>query len=55
MPSSRLTKEELKEDTNHFLHTLWKAHPSSTLHETFERAVKGNLVDSVVIIAMMFP
>ena len=54
MPSSRLSKEELKEDTNNVLHTLWNAHPSSSFHDAFERAVKSNLVDSVVIVAMMF-
>ena len=54
MPSSRLTKEELKEDTNYVPHTLCNAHPSSACHDAFERVVIGELMDSVVIVAMVF-
>ena len=54
MPSSRLTKEELKEDTNHILHTLWNSYPSRVFYDAFESAAKGGLVDYIVIVTMMF-
>ena len=54
MPTSRPTNEELNEDVDPSLHSLWGTHPSITFHGNFEREENGNLVDSIVITAMMF-
>ena len=54
MPASRSTKEKLKEDVDHGLYAWWNIHFRRTLRDTFDREANSNLVNYIVIFAMMF-
>ena len=48
--STRLSREELKEDLCHILHTMWGIHPRSPFYNNVRnsKAVKRNLITGFV-------